>query len=166
MPTCRTLYLLAAMVLPVAARVQSSDQASRDPAEVLAVTQRLFDAMRTKDTAAMRQVFHPTAKLVGMRPAAGGTSRAQVLSADEFIAFVGRDGRPDWIERVWSPEVRIDGTLASVWAMYDFHFGTKFSHCGVDAVHLLKTPEGWRIMAIADTYQTIGCPSRPTPSGR
>jgi hypothetical protein len=65
---------------------------------------------------------------------------------------------------MWSPVVTVDGTLASIWAPYDFHFGTTFSHCGVDAVHLLKTVDGWRITALADTYQTTGCPTRPAPN--
>jgi hypothetical protein len=159
------LAVLAQLTLPPTLSAQAGPPDRATVGEVLAVTQRLFDAMKLKDTASMRRVFHPTAKLVGMRPTPGGPPRVQVLTADEFIAFVGRDARPDWTERAWDPEVRIEGTLATVWAAYDFHFGSTFSHCGVDALHLLKTDEGWRIMAIADTYQTVGCPRRPAPGG-
>ena len=130
---------------------------------VLAVVQRLFDAMRSKDTAAFRDVFEPNAKLVGMRTGPNGEQVVQVLPWDRFGAFMASDTRAPWIERAWSPEVRIRGTLATVWAEYDFHFGQMPSHCGVDAVQLLKTPGGWKIVSIADTYEPTGCPTREPP---
>lgn len=130
--------------------------------EVLAVVQRLFDAMRAKDTATMLRLFDRDARLVGMRPGREGPV-VQRLTAAEFAAFVARDTRAPWIERAWSPEVRISGTLATVWAEYDFHFGDTFSHCGVDAVQLLLTPDGWKIMSIADTFVREGCARRAPP---
>lgn len=140
------------------ARARRDDEAGA----VLAVVQRLFDAMRTKDTAAFHAIFDRDAKLVGMRPGAAGPV-VQRLTAADFAAFIARDTRAPWIERAWAPEVRIDGTLATVWAEYDFHFGSTFSHCGVDAVQLLRTPDGWRIMSIADTFRREGCTPRPAP---
>ena len=143
----------------------SSAQGAPDPETkaVLATVQRLFDAMRTKDTAAFREIFDPSAKLVGMRTRPNGEQVVQVLPWDRFGAFMVSDQRTPWIERAWSPEVRIRGTLATVWAEYDFHFGQTPSHCGVDAVQLLKTPAGWKIMSIADTYEPTGCPKREPP---
>ena len=107
---------------------------SNDEQAVLAAVQRLFDAMRTKDTAAFREIFESNAKLVGMRTRPNGEQVVQVLPWDRFGAFMASDQRAPWIERAWSPEVRIRGTLATVWAEYDFHFGQTPSHCGVDAV--------------------------------
>jgi len=130
---------------------------------VLATVQRLFHAMRAKDTAAFRDIFEPNARLVGMRTRQNGEQVAQVLPWDRFAAFMAADQRGPWIERAWSPEVRVRGTLATVWAEYDFHFGQTPSHCGVDAVQLLKTPSGWRIVSIADTYEPTGCPTRDPP---
>ncbi len=128
--------------------------------EVLAVVQRLFDAMRVKDTATIRSLFDPDARLFGMRPGRDGGSVVQRLTAEEFAAFVGRDARGPWIERVFFPEVRITGTLATVWAEYDFHFGDTFSHCGTDALQLLRTDAGWRIVSLADTFLRTGCGTR------
>jgi len=130
---------------------------------VLATVQRLFDAMRTKDTAAFRDIFEPNAKLVGMRARQNGEQVVQVLPWDRFASFMASDTRGPWIERAWSPEVRVRGTLGTVWAEYDFHFGETPSHCGVDAVQLLKTPSGWKIVSIADTYEPTGCPKRDPP---
>ncbi len=111
----------------------------------------------------MRGLMDPGARLVGMRPTRDGGTRLQVISVTDWLTFVARDTRGPWIERAWAPEVRIDGTLATVWAAYDFHFGAVPSHCGTDAIQLLKTGDGWRIVSLADTYRTSGCPTREPP---
>ena len=165
------LAVLAMSIAACAGRTTSPSTAStpaptNDPAEeraVLATVQRLFDAMRAKDTAAFREVFEPNARLVGMRTRQNGEQVVQVLPWDRFVAFMAADTRGPWIERAFSPEVRIRGTLATVWAEYDFHFGQQPSHCGVDAVQLLKTTAGWKIVSIADTYEATGCPPREPP---
>ena len=157
---------VSAVIAVVASRpaIAQSGQGSRGEEQaVLATVQRLFDAMRAKDTAAFRDIFEPNARLVGMRTRQNGEQIVQVLPWDRFGAFMASDTRGPWIERAWSPEVRLRGTLATVWAEYDFHFGQTPSHCGVDAVQLLKTPAGWKIVSIADTYEPTGCPAREPP---
>ena len=136
---------------------------SNDQREVLAVVDRLFAAMRSRDTSQFRQIFEPGARLAGLRTRPTGEVVVQSLTWERFAAFVASDKR-EWIERAFDPEVRVRGTLATVWAEYDFHFGDKPSHCGVDAVQLLRTQAGWRITAITDTYETSGCPTRGAPS--
>ncbi|HEX6048490.1 MAG TPA: nuclear transport factor 2 family protein [Gemmatimonadaceae bacterium] len=149
------------------ASAQSGPSPARnDPAEeraVLAVVQRMFDAMRTRDTAAFREIFEPNARLVGMRTRQNGEQVVQAITWERFGSMMAGDTRGTWIERAFNPDVRIRGTLATVWAEYDFHFGQKPSHCGVDAVQLLRTPAGWKIVSIADTYETTGCPTRDVP---
>jgi hypothetical protein len=141
----------------------SSGASSADEKAVLATVQRMFDAMRTKDTAAFREIFEPNARLIGMRTRANGDQVLQAIPWERFGAMMAGDTRGQWNERAWSPEVRIRGSLATVWAEYDFHFGQTPSHCGVDAVQLLKTPTGWKIVSIADTYEATGCPKREPP---
>jgi len=129
-----------------------------DEAEIIAVAQRMFDAMRTRDTAALRSVFDPSARLVRVTPQ--GAVRAE--PADGFIRAVagGKDG-PEWNERFWDPEVRIDGNIAQLWTKYDFHLGDKFSHCGIDAFQLAKTSAGWKVVQVADTRRQTGCTPPP-----
>lgn len=145
------VVLIASLAFPVAAAAQAQSSFAPDSAtrrEVLAVMDRVFETMRTRDTAGLRRTFHPFGRLVSVR----GEGRLQEVSIDQFIGFVARDQRGPWIERAYRPEVRVSGTLATVWAAYDFHFGETFANCGVDAVHLLKGPSGWAITEIADTY--------------
>lgn len=154
-------------ILVAVATVTSADPPARPPQDdralIMATLQRLTDGMRTRDTALLRSAFVPGAKLLGMRPRRDGPIGLQILTEQEFADFVARDQRAPWVERLFDPEVRIEGTLATVWAAYDFHFGSTFSHCGIDAFQMLKTADGWRIVSLADTFQREGCSRRPAP---
>lgn len=155
----RALWLLPLLLLAQPAQAQRPAEESA----VLGTVSDLFKGMRTKDTVLMRSLFEPGARLTGMRTRADGSQVLQAVSAEQFIQAVAKDSRPEWIERPFDPEVRIEGNLAQVWVAYDFHFGQTFSHCGVDAFQLLKHNGKWVIVAIADTFQREGCPDRGKP---
>ena len=151
------MNLISLLLVFLAATPRQAD----DRPQILATIQRMADGMRTKDTALMRSAFLPGARLYGMRTRRDSSIVTQVLTEQQFAEFVARDQRAAWTERIFDPEIRIEGTLATVWAAYDFHFGATPSHCGVDAFQLLRTADGWKIVSIADTFQAANCPSRP-----
>jgi hypothetical protein len=154
----RSLRLILAAVLlslPSVVDAQASNAAPDERAAVLAVVQRLWDAMKARDTAMARSAFDSSAVLSRVVNR-NGEARVQLTRVSEFIDALSRATEP-WNERMFSPEVRIDGPLASVWTEYDFHLGDKFSHCGVDAFQLLKTSAGWKIVALSDTARREGC---------
>jgi hypothetical protein len=151
------IVLLSVVMVTSAARTQASAAVPDEREAVLAVVQRLWDGMRTRDTALVRSVFDSSASLT--RVATRGEARVEVLPVSGFIEALGRATEP-WNERMFAPEVRIDGSLATVWTEYDFYLGTQFSHCGVDAFQLLKTSAGWKIVALSDTARREGCPKR------
>lgn len=151
-----SIVALLAPATTVGAQNSASVPDERDA--VLAVVQRLWDGMRTRDTALVRSVFDSTALLTRV-VTRDGVSRVQVLPISGFIEALGRSTET-WNERMFAPEVRIDGSLATVWTEYDFHLGTQFSHCGVDAFQLLKTSAGWKVVALSDTARREGCAKR------
>ena len=127
----------------------------RDETEVLAVMNRLFDAMRARDTASIRALAHPDLRMF-VPLGASGEYAIRTSTLDEFIAQVAAaQTRLD--ERAIRPEVRVDGPLASVWTYYDFIRGTDFSHCGTDAFHFARGATGWVIVGLAYTVQREGC---------
>jgi cyanophycinase len=129
--------------------------AAADERAVVGTVQRLFDAMRAADSAAVRRLFHPQARLL-VPGAAEGRPTVAVTSLDEFVrAVAGSNRRYD--ERMRDPEVRVDANLATLWAPYEFHLGGELSHCGIDAFQLARTAEGWQILQIAYTRRTEGC---------
>lgn len=123
---------------------------------VLATVHRLFDGMRTGDSAAVRSSFHPAALLATALERPGGPL-VRIDTLDAFVRAVGTPRDEVWDERISGTEVRIDGPLASVWTEYAFYAGERLSHCGVDAFQLARGADGWRILALTDTRRREGC---------
>lgn len=125
--------------------------------QVMAVVQQLFDGMRVKDTAKMRATLHPEARLV-TTGAREGVPFASSVAPAQWFAGVANANAAKLDERLRNPVVQVDQGLASVWAEYTFYVDDRMSHCGVDLFHLVKVPEGWRIIDLADTRRREGCP--------
>lgn len=141
------------LVIAPAALAQAPD-AERHA--ILAPVRQLFDAMRKGDSAGVRAAFHPQAFLATAL-VRQGVPTLQVDTLDAFVRAVGTPHDEVWDERVISEKIEIDGPLASVWTEYSFYAGDKFSHCGIDAFQVARTPDGWRIIALTDTRRREGC---------
>ncbi len=139
-----TLSALAAVALLGASGAQAQNDEER---AVIAAAQAVFDAMEALDPEAFRNSMVPDGFLMSVRP---GTTRR--TSRDDFAANIARQTRP-MIERMWDPEVRIDGPVATLWAAYDFYSAAEFSHCGTDAFQLVQTADGWKVVMISYTSQ-------------
>lgn len=130
--------------------------------EVMKPIVQLFDGMRKRDSAMVLAVFAPEARLAATMERDGAVS-IRYLKPEDFARAVGREPTPPWDERIYDPEVRIDGRLATVWVKYDFLAGDKWSHCGIDAFQLARLSDGWKITQLADTRQTTGCKTPAAP---
>lgn len=143
--------VMLGVTLAVPARAQDAERAA-----VLATVQKVFQAMRTRDTALLTQAFDTSARLVGV--STRGTPAVRLLLPSAFgSAIASAPAGAVWNERIWDPEVRIDGDVAQVWAYYTFHLNATFSHCGVDAFMLVKVGADWKITQLADSRRTTGC---------
>lgn len=155
---CATSALLASAC---ASASRTAGEPAQDPAEeaaAVATVNQLFDAMRTRDTTTIRRLLHPELRIFvpSMR---NGQPVVRTSGVEQFIGSVA-SAQQTLDERAIDPEVRIDGGLASVWTYYDFILGDEFSHCGIDALHLARTPDGWRIIGLAYTTRSTGCRAR------
>ena len=150
----RSVIIAALVVLgaaPAPAHAQDADRSA-----VLATVQKVFDAMRTRDTALLRQAFDTSARLAGVSQR--GAPAVRLTAPSAFGNAIASAPAGDvWNERIYDPEVRIDGDVAQVWAYYTFHRNKTFSHCGVDAFMLLKVGSEWKITQLADSRRTTGC---------
>ena len=146
------LLSLAVLSSPLAAQQAAADGP-------LAAVERLFDAMRKKDTTTMRALFDSTARLVGTGTR-NGQPTLRVIPIEQWIGGVGR-ATQELEERIWDPVVQTDDNLATVWVKYEFLAGGQFSHCGVDAFQLFKSPTGWKIFQVTDTRRSDNCWHKP-----
>ena len=139
-----TLPALAAIALMGAPAVEA--QADEERA-VIAAAQALFDAMEALDPEAFRDSMVPEGFLVAV-----GFETMQRTTRDRFATRLADQTQP-MFERMWDPQVRIDGPVATLWAPYDFYRGIEFSHCGIDAFQLASTSEGWKVIMVSYTVQ-------------
>jgi D-alanyl-D-alanine carboxypeptidase len=137
------LEVAAAAALPGAAAVEW---------EVRKVVHGLFDAMRRGDGAAVSETFHKQARLATV-----GNGDVRTESVEAFAHAVGTPRDEVWDERLDGLEIAVDGDLAAAWMHYRFYLDAKFSHCGVNAMTLVRNSEGWRILDLLDTRRREGC---------
>ena len=151
----KPLSLIAIMMLSVFASANAQKATAED--SVRAVVDRLFDAMRAADTAALRSCFAADAVLGTVQTDASGRATLREEPVTGFVEFVGRQERGAADERITFGAVLVDGPLASVWTPYRFHYKGAFSHCGVNLFRLLRGADGWRIRTITDTRRKSPC---------
>jgi hypothetical protein len=130
-----------------------------DPAEeksVIATVQKFFDSMAAHDPEAARALIVPDGRVMGV-----GEKRTTNISQEEFAARLGTTKASAYLERMWNPKVLIRGSIATVWAEYDFHLDGKFTHCGIDSFSLVKSGGTWKVAGIVYTVETTGCAPSP-----
>ena len=142
---------------PIAGQTKQED----DKTAVLATVQAFFDTMASRDVEGARRVLMPEVRFYSTREQDGQTAVRASAVEDYLKALGGR--KQDNRERIWNPEVRVHGPIASVWTPYDFWVDGKFSHCGIDIFDLVKTPDGWKISGLTYTVERTGC--APSPLG-
>jgi len=153
----RRIPLLAAAVAGVAATVSSAAQNAEDEARSAVVA--LFAAIRAKDEAGLRAVTVPETRIIGIRSVAGQTSLRPTRFEDFIRTLVESEMQLD--EQNWDFEVSIKGDLANVWQRFNMYIDGALHHCGTEAIHLFRSPEGWKIIQISETLTEEGCEPRP-----
>ena len=137
---------------PVAETMASAGHmpSDADRAAILATVQSLFDALGERDTELLTSILHPDILMRSVERSAAGERSASTSTLEGMVARLEADG-PRMTERMWDPEVRISGDLATVWTPYDFYVGEDLSHCGADAFILMREGGDWQITSLSWT---------------
>lgn len=149
------MVALAAWVTPGLAQPVSGEQAA-----VLKAVQVFFDTMTARDVDGARKILQPQGRFTAMRMR-DGKPDPHAFANEEYFADL-QASKQTLRERIWNPDVRIAGLVATVTAPYDFWIDGKFSHCGTDAFQLIKTEDGWKI---AGGVYTVESRCDPSPLG-
>lgn len=133
-----------------------SPQPVPDAHAPLAAVQRMFEGMRSADSAMVRSVFTPGARFA-MIDTRNTPTAIRFDTVGGWIAAIATSNRR-WDEQIYDVQVRVDGNIAQVWAPYTFYLDKQLRHCGVNAIDLLRDGEGWKVTQIADTRRRENCP--------
>jgi hypothetical protein len=156
-PAMRILTMLVALFCATGAEAQSSGP---EREAVLKTVQAFFDTMTARDVEGARKVLQPQGRFHAMR-IRDGKPDVRAFANEEYLADL-QASKQKMQERIWNPEVRVHGLIASVWAPYDFWIDGKLSHCGIDQFDLIKSEEGWKLAGGVYTVESK-CP--PSPLG-
>jgi hypothetical protein len=127
-------------------------------AAVAEVIKTLFRGMEKGDSAMARNTF--TKKVTSatvFKDKSGNTILRQEESISDFMKAIATPHQGVWYEEIWNLKIQVDGDFAQAWCDYAFYVDNNFSHCGVDALHLVNEKGQWRIFHLADTRRKTGC---------
>lgn len=128
---------------------------NEDTKAVSELTDKFFAGIKSKNNADIRAVFMmPEAQIVAIdKPRDGtGLSTKRVFTAESFAKLIS-ESKPEYTETMPNKDVKISGDLAMVAGRYKFYIGDKFSHCGTNTFHLMRTETGWLIINAASTIE-------------
>ena len=134
---------------------------SEDDNAVAAAVQHTFDGLAAHDSTMLATVILPDANFQRWGADTTGTWRTVNLSGSAFTSRLGQPG-PAYLERTWEAEIRVDGDVAVFSAPYDFWVEQTCSHCGYDAITLVRSGavesdfRGWRIASLTYTVDASG----------
>ena len=119
---------------------------SNDSEAVIHTTNLLYKGIEQQDTALLKTLF-----LEGSQFYASVASKEgpilQRFSSEHWIKGLVKP-QTTLLERSWNPQVKVHRGIATVWSPYDFYIDGSFSHCGINAVSLVQTNGGWKIVNI------------------
>jgi hypothetical protein len=139
------------LLLTILTFVSFNSFAQTDEDAVKAVINRMFEGMKTSDTAKIRSAFSQTAILQTLGRDREGKTRVESDAVDSFLVAIAHPHDEIYDERISFETIKIDGDLAIAWTPYKFYVGEKFSHCGANSFQLVRLNGEWKIQYLIDT---------------
>lgn len=135
-----------------------TSRAQNNTVAVTEVIHRMFAGMEKADSAMVHTTFSNEVTMATISRDKNNTVAIQYeYSIADFLKAIGAPHPEIYFEEIWNVKVQIDGDFAQAWCDYAFYLGNTFSHCGVDAFHLFKGKDGWKIFHLADTRRKDNC---------
>lgn len=111
-----------------------------------------FDAFHQKDSVKLKSVCSDKMILQSISESKTKGNKLSDESANEFYkSITSIPSNVKFQEKILSYNIQIDGSMAHVWAPYEFYLNDKLSHTGVNTFTLFKEKDTWKIIYLIDT---------------
>jgi hypothetical protein len=144
---CATALALILSATPIALRAQTTEDS------IKTAVNALFDAMRKSDSASIVVCFAEGSILQSV----GEQGKVQTIPLTGFAHIISAIPAGAADERPQFDVIRVDGSLAIVWAPYKFIYKGALHHCGEDSFQMVRQGGTWKIQYIIDTERKQGC---------
>jgi hypothetical protein len=120
--------------------------------DVQKVIEDFFVAFHQKDTIKLQSVCSDKIILQSISESVTKGNKLSTESSAEFYKSISSiPSSMKFNEKILSYTIQIDGTMAHVWAPYEFYLNNKLSHSGVNTFTLFKEKDNWKIIYLIDT---------------
>ncbi|MBF4467330.1 nuclear transport factor 2 family protein [Flavobacterium sp. LC2016-12] len=120
--------------------------------EVQKTIEYFFEGFHQKDTTKLKSVCADTIILQSISESVIKGNKLSDETAKEFYKSIASiPSSMKFQEKILSYTIQIDGTMAHVWAPYEFYLNDKLSHTGVNTFTLFKEKDSWKIIYLIDT---------------
>ncbi|MBT5766081.1 MAG: hypothetical protein HOI58_04410 [Kordiimonadaceae bacterium] len=124
-----------------------------EKAEVRAILDQVFNAMRAGDDEALKSLVLPDTKLDRMAPDSPVTRG----DASDWIGWVGTLNPVQADEQIFDVEINVEGPLAVAWAPFTIAINGELKSCAVNQFTLVKHTDGWKVAYLIDTHTPEKC---------
>jgi len=156
----KTLIVATVALLATGMNVSQAQESEREA--ILAVTEQAFAAVKSQNPDDWRAIQLAQGTTLSFRPHPSGEAgklEMRMANSEEFVAGMKKTEQEYAEYWIGEPTVLIRGPIAVVWGEYEFTIDGKLSHCGVDAIDLVKLDGEWKIANIMWTAEKENCPS-------
>ncbi len=120
--------------------------------EVQKAIEIFFEGFHQKDSVKIKTVCADKMILHSISESSIKGNKLSNESAAEFYKSIATIlSSMKFQEKILSYNIQIDGTMAHVWAPYEFYLNDKLSHTGVNTFTLFKEKDSWKIIYLIDT---------------
>jgi hypothetical protein len=120
--------------------------------EVQKTIEYFFEGFHQKDTIKIKSVCADNMILQSISESVSKGNKLSDETAKEFYKSIASiPSSMKFQEKILSYTIQIDGTMAHVWAPYEFYLNDKLSHSGVNTFTLFKEKDKWKIIYLIDT---------------
>lgn len=150
------MLLASCASTPVPAPPVPAGHQAGEEAAVLAAMDRYMHAISANDLRAMAAMQTPDGMTYRAHSTKGASMEIVGRPNSYWVDPARADGRAVR-ERYWSPTVLVRGSIAVVWAPYEFWVDGNTSHCGVDVFDFVKIEDEWRVSNSMWTVEPEAC---------
>lgn len=140
------------------ASIAISAQASQEQKAIKKVIETFFEGLHQGDSTLMRTTMHQDVKIQTTFSTEKGENMLRNQSKLSLLTGVAnKKPEMNYLEKLSSYSIKIDGNLASVWTPYEFYVNDNFSHCGANSFQLFNNNGQWQIIYIVDMRRRENC---------
>lgn len=120
--------------------------------EVQKSIEMFFEGFHQRDSIKIKSVCSDKMILQSISESSSKGNKLSDETAKEFYKSIASiPSNIKFEEKILSYNIQIDGTMAHVWAPYEFYLNDKLSHTGVNTFTLFKEKNSWKIIYLIDT---------------